>query len=313
MPRRVRVRDVVCDKCNVYLRRRCEPRIGRNGARFAIASALSRNRHAESVPRSSGGLPWIDAVMSCGIVGCCVPGVGGDVAGGRRRQDGPRRCRLYEETVNKAIEYLRTKGQAADGSYGAEAEPGVTAHRHHGRAARRPHGRRSAGGQEPQVPGRLRAPRRRHLCRRSRRIRTTKPAWRSNVFRTANRDHRYDKLLAKRRERSSRELQWDAERGARQVERQLRRRRLRRLEAARPVEHRVPDRRPEVGRPRAGRRGDAEGPGLRLALPEPGDRVQHHGLCRQESRWRLLLHAGRRRRQHGRQDATTADCAATAR
>jgi squalene-hopene/tetraprenyl-beta-curcumene cyclase len=35
--------------------------------------------------------------------------------------------RLYEETVNKAIEYFRTQGQAADGSYSAEAGPAVTA------------------------------------------------------------------------------------------------------------------------------------------------------------------------------------------
>lgn len=36
-------------------------------------------------------------------------------------------ARLYEETVAKAIEYCRTKGQAADGSYSAEAGPAVTA------------------------------------------------------------------------------------------------------------------------------------------------------------------------------------------
>src|SRR5262249_5836029 len=35
--------------------------------------------------------------------------------------------KLYETAVNKAIEYFRTKGQAADGSYSAEAGPGVTA------------------------------------------------------------------------------------------------------------------------------------------------------------------------------------------
>ena len=36
-------------------------------------------------------------------------------------------ARLYEDTVNKAIEYLRIKGQAADGSFSAEAGPAVTA------------------------------------------------------------------------------------------------------------------------------------------------------------------------------------------
>ena len=45
--------------------------------------------------------------------------------------DGPAKAagkgRLYEDTVNKAIEYFRTQGQAADGSYSAEAGPAVTA------------------------------------------------------------------------------------------------------------------------------------------------------------------------------------------
>ncbi|HEV3138446.1 MAG TPA: prenyltransferase/squalene oxidase repeat-containing protein, partial [Pirellulales bacterium] len=35
--------------------------------------------------------------------------------------------RLYENTVNKALEYFRAKGQAADGSYSAQAGPAVTA------------------------------------------------------------------------------------------------------------------------------------------------------------------------------------------
>ncbi|HEX3727922.1 MAG TPA: prenyltransferase/squalene oxidase repeat-containing protein [Pirellulales bacterium] len=33
----------------------------------------------------------------------------------------------YEKTMNKAVEFLRIQGQAADGSYSAEAGPGVTA------------------------------------------------------------------------------------------------------------------------------------------------------------------------------------------
>ena len=35
--------------------------------------------------------------------------------------------RVYQDTVNKAIEYFRTKGQAANGSYSAEASPAITA------------------------------------------------------------------------------------------------------------------------------------------------------------------------------------------
>ena len=42
-------------------------------------------------------------------------------------------------------------------------------------------------------------------------------------------------------------------------------------------------------------------------------RIQHHAVCRQERRRRFLLHARRRRFESGRQDATTAGCAATAR
>ena len=36
-------------------------------------------------------------------------------------------ARLYENTVNKAIEFFRATGQAADGSYSAQAGPAVTA------------------------------------------------------------------------------------------------------------------------------------------------------------------------------------------
>ncbi|MEX0677561.1 MAG: prenyltransferase/squalene oxidase repeat-containing protein [Pirellulales bacterium] len=39
----------------------------------------------------------------------------------------PADARLYEDAVAKAIDYCRTKGQAADGSYSAEAGPAVTA------------------------------------------------------------------------------------------------------------------------------------------------------------------------------------------
>jgi squalene-hopene/tetraprenyl-beta-curcumene cyclase len=35
--------------------------------------------------------------------------------------------RVFENTVNKAIEYFRTKGQAADGSFSAESSPAITA------------------------------------------------------------------------------------------------------------------------------------------------------------------------------------------
>ncbi len=66
-----------------------------------------------------------------------------------------------------------------------------------------------------------------------------------------------------------------------QVRPVLRRRGLRRQVAARPVEHRLSDRRPEGLRRRPRRPGHPEGAGLRLALPEPGKRAQHHPVRRQ--------------------------------
>ena len=46
------------------------------------------------------------------------------------------------------------------------------------------------------------------------------------------------------------------------------------------------------------RSGPAKGPGVRLALPEPGKRAQHHEVRRKGERRRVLLHA--RARQGGR-------------
>src|SRR5882672_3511446 len=39
----------------------------------------------------------------------------------------PVGAKTYEQMVTKGIDYLRTKGQAPDGSYSAQAGPGVTA------------------------------------------------------------------------------------------------------------------------------------------------------------------------------------------
>ena len=66
-------------------------------------------------------------------------------------------------------------------------------------------------------------------------------------FTEANADGRYDKLIAAA-EKFVKGLQWDESEGHDKVERQLRRRRLRQAQAARPVEHRLPDRRAEGGR-----------------------------------------------------------------
>ena len=73
-------------------------------------------------------------------------------------------AKAYAQSVDRAIDFLQNKAQAADGSYAAYAGPGVTAVvtaaiLRHGRTPDDP-----AGGQEPEVPRRLRAARRRHLA-----------------------------------------------------------------------------------------------------------------------------------------------------
>jgi len=68
-------------------------------------------------PMVRGGMAAVlGLVLACGSV------LGADAA----KLD-PATARRYEDTVNKAIEYFRTKGQAADGSYSAEVSPAVTA------------------------------------------------------------------------------------------------------------------------------------------------------------------------------------------
>ena len=69
----------------------------------------------------------------------------------------------------------------------------------------------------------------------------------------------------------------------------------RRQQPARPVEHLVHDGGPARHRPARRRPGPAEGPDLRLAVPEPQERVQRPALGRQGQRRRLHLHVRRRR------------------
>ena len=59
----------------------------------------------------------------------------------------------------------------------------------------------------------------------------------------------------------------------------------------------------KADRRRRRRRSAQESPGLRLALPEFGDRAQHHPVRGQEPRRRLLLHAAAGGGNHGRQNA----------
>ena len=49
------------------------------------------------------------------------------MAAARRRAGAKPNGKLYEQTVEKAINYLRTKGQGADGSFSPQVGPAVTA------------------------------------------------------------------------------------------------------------------------------------------------------------------------------------------
>ena len=102
--------------------------------------------------------------------------------------------RMLDDTVNKAIEYLRVKGQAVDGSYSAEAGPAVTALVTAGvlRSGRTP--------DDPLVAKSLAYLER--FVREDGGIyaeKSTHPNYETCIaiqcFAAANRDHRYEKLL----------------------------------------------------------------------------------------------------------------------
>ena len=65
------------------------------------------------------------------LLGFAIAGASGGVFAGDAARPATSKAgagdRVYQDTVNKAIEYFRTKGQAANGSYSAEASPAITA------------------------------------------------------------------------------------------------------------------------------------------------------------------------------------------
>jgi len=119
--------------------------------------------------------------------------------------------RQYEQVVSKAIEYLRTKGQAADGSYSAEVSPAVTALvttavLRTGRTADDPLVAKSLKYLEGFVrpDGGIYAENSKHQ--------NYETCLAIQAFAAANADHRYDKLLANA-ERFGKDLQWDDKEG----------------------------------------------------------------------------------------------------
>lgn len=117
----------------------------------------------------------------------------------------------YEATINKAIDYLRTKGQAADGSYSAEVSPAVTALvttavLRSGRTADDPLVAKSLKYLQGFVrpDGGIYAENSKHQ--------NYETSLAIQCFAEANRDHRYDALL-KSAEKFSKDLQWDDKEG----------------------------------------------------------------------------------------------------
>ncbi len=117
----------------------------------------------------------------------------------------------YESTINKAIEYLRTKGQAADGSYSAEVGPAVTALvttaiLRTGRSADDPLVAKSLKYLQGFVhaDGGIYAENSKHQ--------NYETSLAIQCFAAANRDGRYDALL-KNAERFGKDLQWDDKEG----------------------------------------------------------------------------------------------------
>ena len=211
-------------------------------------------------------------------------------------------AKAYAQAVDRAIDFLQNKAQAPDGSYAAYAGPGVTAVVTDRDPAARPHARTIPlvakslkyleGFVQPDGAVSL----------KDSMYRNYETSLALVCFAEANRDGRYDKLI-KNAEKFLKDNQWTEAQGQDKSSPSYGGAGYGKHKRPDLSNTQLPDRRPAGGRRRAGRRGHAEGPDLRLPLPEPRKRAQHAAVRREEPRRRLLLHAGRRRREPGRQDA----------
>lgn len=119
--------------------------------------------------------------------------------------------KAYDQAVASGIEFLRTKGQAADGSYSAEAGPAITAI---ATAAILKHGRTA---DDPQVAKSLKylqgfVREDGGIYSHDSKVKNYETSIGVMAFAAANKDGRYDKLI-KNAEAFLKKLQWDGEEG----------------------------------------------------------------------------------------------------
>lgn len=153
------------------------------------------------------------AAIGWGVVGNWVPGIAIPLAGQAHAAEPTAEdsARQQEQIVAKAIDYLRSKGQAADGSYSANAGPGITALvtaaiLKHGRSPDDPQVAKSLKYLEGflQEDGGLNASTSKH--------RNYETCLAIMAFKEANKDGRYDKVL-KKADAFLKAEQWDESEG----------------------------------------------------------------------------------------------------
>ena len=186
----------------------------------------------------------------------------------------------YELAVQKAVDYLRTKGQAADGSFSAQAGPAITAIVATGllENGRKPNDPTVAKALKylqgfVQPDGGIYAP--------GSRIKNYETCVNLLCFNAANASHKYDKLI-KDADKFVRGLQVDGSDGRDKSN----------IEyggvgygnATRPDLSNTAFLIDALNASGAAADDEAlqKAAGLRLPLPEPGERTQHHPVCRQE-------------------------------
>src|SRR5262245_28975663 len=100
-------------------------------SRGPLPNFESRSEESISITELSMRLPIFSALVMCSVLNGSVMQFSAVAADATPIPTGAQSAQfdqqLYKKTVDRGIEYLLTKGQAADGSYSAEISPAVTA------------------------------------------------------------------------------------------------------------------------------------------------------------------------------------------